>query len=210
MKKTMLLSLLSGVLFILTMESCVKKILGWDGNYTIQGKLLKNCGGEPITNYPLKLVYYGGFNNSDYTEWVSTTDTNGNFSFTIPVNRNKNLEIYHDIYTIPWGGGIMPSVPPQNGDTVNWGAFYEKLELTTNLKIEIKLNNSLSDTLYIGMGGSYQILHPITNVAFFSFNQTYSRTQHIDSLTNTYYWGIGKSFYDSLTRLPKPSNWEFY
>ncbi len=95
MKKICLVVLLFGVIIIY--NSC-NKIFGVNGTYTIRGRFLKDCNGEPIANYAIRLEQNGGLFSKSRDLAKDTTDANGYYEFTnIPINNKADFEVLHDI-----------------------------------------------------------------------------------------------------------------
>ena len=185
-----------------------KKAFESDATYTITGKMLTDCSGEPLANYGIRLRYKSGgpLDPKESTVLgIDTTDAQGNFTFSnIPVKYKSSLAIFHDIsnedLTIWWSGSVDVR---QDGDVVDLGNFYGSHSdvALTKFNIDITKFNSF-DTLYIGQGwNNYNYLYPISDNIIFEFGRNYNvpgRANETDSFK--IFWGIGRIFYDSLSK----------
>ena len=205
MKKICLVVLLFGVIII--NNSC-NKIFGVNGTYTIRGRFLKDCNGEPIANYGIRLEQNGGLFSKSRDLAKDTTDANGYYEFTnIPINNKENLEVLHDIkwdQVTNWGGtrGSLGNI--KDGDVITWN-FYGSYQINVLLKLDIDASSfNPNDTLYIGRDkDNFKILYPIPTKSILTFN----RNILVPSLSQLptgglFYinWGVGKNFYDSLNK----------
>src|SRR5690606_2215757 len=105
--------------------------------------------------------------NYETKEWYTTTDLQGNFTFTdIPVKYNSSLYLTHVIDAenlVRWADNFETGYGLQDGQVVDLGTFYEQQILYTMAKLKIdKSKFASTDTLYVGDGmGNYNLYYPI-------------------------------------------------
>ena len=171
MKKICLVVLLFGVIIIY--NSC-NKIFGVNGTYTIKGKYFKDCTGEPVVGYNLRLKVQTGYGKSDNIGF-DTTDVEGNYEFkNISLKYIENVRILHDIdenSSISLGGEVLLG-NIINGDVINWNFYGNRITYTV---AKFNINSShfnTNDTLYIGYNVDYKSFYPIPSQTVVTFQST--------------------------------------
>lgn len=136
--------LLAG-LFLLTALSACRKL---GREYTISGRVLQDCGGQPYANKTLSFWQQVGtnlFSTSGGELGTTTTDANGNFTFNYNAKNSGDIRIQ-----TPAGFGystLMSAVPSKK----NLNDISIVQDATYNLQLSLNVLNprSASDTLLI-------------------------------------------------------------
>ena len=84
-------------LFIITLHSCNPLGSNTDSTYSLTGRMLKDCSGEPYANYSLTFYIPGdGMFTKKAVLGTVSTDDKGYFKLSnIPSNKNSNINLQH-------------------------------------------------------------------------------------------------------------------
>lgn len=140
MKNAIVLILLSAILI-----SCRKE----KQEFTISGKLMLNCSGQPMSNEKIFVVQSNdgvNFNSDELGE--TSTDADGNFTIKYLTGNFRDND-YIELKTAAGAGfaDLMVGIPP--GKNITDLKLY--LQPTTNLKVNIQVSKSYNpgDTLML-------------------------------------------------------------
>jgi len=190
-----------------TLYSC-NPITQTDSTYSLTGRMLKDCSGDPYKNYSLTFYIPGAGLGQKTTELGTvSTDDKGYFKLSnIPSNQSANIYLKHTIdanYVTTWGSFTIPGSANIYDDNAVYdlGDYYGEFSL--NAVTSILIDNSSynnQDTLYIGYHSNhFQVISPIPDKFIYKFKKS-GKGSRQDSYPSEEYitWGIGKTFFDSL------------
>ncbi len=195
-------------LFIITLHSCNPLGSNTDSTYSLTGRMLKDCSGEPYANYSLTFYIPGdGMFTKKAVLGTVSTDDKGYFKLSnIPSNKNSNINLQHIIdanYVTTWGSFNIPDSANiyDDGAVYDLGDYYGAFEEKTVIKFTID-NSSLltSDSLFVGYNkNKYKVIFPIPSQYIYMHSITRSNARKNQLSKDDYLsWGIKRSFYDSL------------
>lgn len=186
---------------------------------TITGTILTDCSRTPVKLQKLEL-YLKSHNTivggESGTIGYTTTDPSGYFSLTgrnygggglTITNAADDTRRYRFVYDY--------EITPRDGDVIDLGTMYIKLEQSTAVKFSRSSNNT-SDTLYYGTGtkpiGSAVGADIDGHVYYLAYSRPGEDLPYVR--TNRWVWGIGyvqyRQAYDALQALKNEQSPQFF
>ncbi len=195
-------------LFIITLHSCNPLGSNTDSTYSLTGRMLKDCSGEPYANYSLTFYIPGdGMFTKKAVLGTVSTDDKGYFKLSnIPSNKNSNINLQHIIdanYVTTWGSFNIPDSANiyDDGAVYDLGDYYGEYTKNSIVKISIDTNSfSVLDTLYIGFGSNnYITIYPIPDAYTYIYTSDGSNNRSASIKKELFrIWGIKKSVYQNI------------
>ncbi|MBW6484358.1 MAG: hypothetical protein K0B10_15045 [Vicingaceae bacterium] len=136
-----------------------------DTSFVLMGRILKDCSGEPLANFPLEAIVSTRriIHATDY--YYFDTDANGNINLLIDEFGGVKLRAAAGATLL---SGIVPA---ENQKELNLGTFMASP--TTSFVYRIKVNNpyNVGDTLVtdlkgLGIAGRFKFAAPLQDTSF--------------------------------------------
>ncbi len=192
-------------IFILSLNSC--NLFTTDSTYSLTGRMLKDCSGEPYKNYSLTFYIPGnGLGQKKTVLGTVSTDEKGSFILpNIPSNRSGNIHLKHTIdanYVTTWGNFTIPDSVNiyEDGAVYDLGDYYGVYTKKSLIKISIDPGSfDIWDTLYIGFGiNHYSTIYPIPNEYLYDYSSNGSNIR-VSSVKKelSRIWGVKKAIYQN-------------
>jgi hypothetical protein len=175
------------------------------GNFTVTGRLLRDCSNTPLDNAPVSIHFnenpsIGG--RRSYLGVVGSGTTAGDGSFSIECAYYGNdgaVTVESDSLSISSAAGF-------SNRRVDFGTLYRQVAYSGHVRVSVNVPYTPSDTLFISNNAGYSLVtavHPIAPIQTVPYTQIIrwsslqDAARNPDSIRAATFWGIGRAQFDS-------------